>query len=288
MEFWRKIISPTPVRRADASTPPVSPEARLERYKRSWTAVQKSWAALCNPHAIQHTSAFQQQLIHHISAQTRLLLDRPASRLCLEYTLRARVVPELGKIARNSPSGVASAVVRCLVSMIDAADEDFLVDESVCGSISELAGSFHVGLDDEYRESLMELLFNVAATTKVRRGLLGLWFHLARDVGSISETSTFTDVLSIVVGVLLIGIERLSYILCVAGECSCRGTDWGFCQDGATLLYRTGKSRRRTRRMDPLKRPSHDDGGGVPNTPFRQIVNSILVSEHHTLNSLEK
>jgi hypothetical protein len=194
MEFWRKIISTTPVRRADASTPPVSPEARLERYKRSWTAVQKSWAALCNPHAIQHTSAFQQQLIHHISAQTRLLLDRPASRLCLEYTLRTRVVPELGKIARNSPSSVASAVVRCLVSMIDAADEDFLADESVCGSISELAGSFHAGLDDEYRESLMELLFNVAATTKVRRGLLGLWFHLARDVGSVSETSTATDV----------------------------------------------------------------------------------------------
>lgn len=200
MEFWRKIISTTPVRRADASTPPVSPEARLERYKRSWTAVQKSWAALCNPHAIQHTSAFQQQLIHHISAQTRLLLDRPASRLCLEYTLRARVVPELGKIARNSPSNVACAVVRCLVSMIDAADEDFLADESVCGSISELAGSFHAGLDDEYRESLMELLFNVAATTKVQRGLLGLWFHLARDVGSISETSTATDVPSSVVG----------------------------------------------------------------------------------------
>ena len=50
--------------------------------------------------------------------------------------------------------------------------------ESVCISISELAGSSHVGLDDEYRESLMELLFNVAATTKVRRLLLNLWFHL--------------------------------------------------------------------------------------------------------------
>jgi hypothetical protein len=276
------------VRRADASTPPVSPEARLERYKRSWTAVQKSWAALCNPHAIQHTSAFQQQLIHHISAQTRLLLDRPASRLCLEYTLRTRVVPELGKIARNSPSSVASAVVRCLVSMIDAADEDFLADESVCGSISELAGSFHAGLDDEYRASLMELLFNVAATTKVRRGLLGLWFHLARDVGSVSETSTATDVPSSVVR-LLIGIERLSYFLCVVGECSRGGTDWRFCQDGATLLYRTGKPRRRARRMDPLKRSGYNDGGGVLKHPFlTKIANNLLVSEHHTLNSLEK
>jgi len=186
------MILSTPVRKTEPSAPPVSPEARLERYKRSWLSVQKSWQALCNPHAIQHTSAFQQQLIHHITAQTRLLLDRPSSRMCLEYTLRAKIVPQLVKIARNSPSGVATAVVKCLVTMIDTSDEDFVADESVCGSLSELAGSFHAGLDDEYRESLMELLFNVAATTKVRRALLSLWFHFERhrDTGSVSDVST--------------------------------------------------------------------------------------------------
>ena len=77
--------------------------------------------------------------------------------------------------------------------MIDVSDEEFLAHESVCVSISELAGSFHGGLDEEYRENLMELLFNVAATTKVRRMLLSLWFNLegmrSRDVQSVSDVS---------------------------------------------------------------------------------------------------
>jgi hypothetical protein len=73
---------------------------------------------------------------------------------------------------------VATAVVQCLVTCIDVSDEEFLAHNSVCVSISELAGSFHGGLDDDYREALMELLFNVATTTKVRRGLLSLWFNL--------------------------------------------------------------------------------------------------------------
>ena len=206
---------PAPTRKPDPS-PPVSPEARLERYKRGWTAVQvlfplclfplmlkKSWAALCNPHAIQHTSAFQQQLIQHIHNQTRLLRDRSASKLCLEYTLRQKIVPTLVKIAKNSPSQVSTSVVRCLVTLIDVSDEEFLTHESVCVSISELAGSFHGGLDDEYRESLMELLFNVAATTKVKRTLLSLWFHLdgmrSRDGLEISNDvfSVFGDSLMI-------------------------------------------------------------------------------------------
>jgi hypothetical protein len=99
------------------------------------------------------------------------------------------------KIARNSPSLVATEIVRCLVALIDVSDEEFLAHESVCVSISELAGSFHGGLDDEYREALMELLFNVAATTKVRRMLLSLWFNLdavRRDGQSISDLSQDT------------------------------------------------------------------------------------------------
>ena len=51
--------------------------------------------------------------------------------------------------------------MRCLVTLIDVSDEEFLAHESVCVSISELAGSFHGGLDDDYRESLMELLFKL-------------------------------------------------------------------------------------------------------------------------------
>ena len=98
------------------------------------------------------------------------------------------------KIAKNSPSQVATEIVRCLVALIDVSDEEFLTHESVCTSISELAGSFHGGLDDDYREALMELLFNVAATTKVRRPLLNLWFNLDgvrnRDWQSLSESST--------------------------------------------------------------------------------------------------
>lgn len=100
------------------------------------------------------------------------------------------------KIARNSPSLVATEIVRCLVALIDVSDEEFLAHESVCVSISELAGTFHGGLDDEYREALMELLFNVAATTKVRRVLLNLWFNLdglrRRDGESISDVSQDT------------------------------------------------------------------------------------------------
>lgn len=132
--------------------------------------------------------------MQHIRNQTRLLRDRSASKLCLEYTLRQKIVPTLVKIAKNSPSQVSTEVVRCLVTLIDVSDEEFLAHESVCVSISELAGSFHGGLDDEYRESLMELLFNVAATTKVRRMLLSLWFNLegmrTRDVQSVSDVST--------------------------------------------------------------------------------------------------
>ena len=41
MEFWRKIMLPVPARKPESS-PPVSPEARLERYKRGWAAVQVS------------------------------------------------------------------------------------------------------------------------------------------------------------------------------------------------------------------------------------------------------
>lgn len=97
------------------------------------------------------------------------------------------------KIARNSPSQVATEIVQCLVALIDVSDEEFLTHDSVCVSISELAGSFHGGLDDDYREALMELLFNVAATTKVRRVLLNLWFNLDgarnRDAQSISSES---------------------------------------------------------------------------------------------------
>lgn len=97
------------------------------------------------------------------------------------------------KIAKNSPATVATEVVRCLVTLIDVSDEDFIAHDSVCVSISELAGSFHGGLDDEYREALMELLFNVATTTKVQRVLLNLWFNLEavrnRDVQSASDVS---------------------------------------------------------------------------------------------------
>ena len=90
---------------------------------------------------------------------------------------------------------MATEIVRCLVALIDVSDEEFLAHESVCVSISELAGSFHGGLDDEYREALMELLFNVAATTKVRRMLLSLWFNLdsvRKDGQSISDVSQDT------------------------------------------------------------------------------------------------
>jgi len=107
------------------------------------------------------------------------------------------MVPTMVKIARNSPSQVSTEIVRCLVALIDVSDDEFLTHDSVCTSISELAGSFHGGLDEDYREALMELLFNVAATTKVRRPLLNLWFNLDvrnRDAQSGSEISTM-DVL---------------------------------------------------------------------------------------------
>ena len=148
---------------------------------------------MCNPHAIQYTTALQNQLILHINRLNELVRERASSKVCLEYTLRQRIVPTLVKIARNSPSQVSVAVIRCLVTLIDVSDEEFLAHESVCVSISELAGGFHGGLDDEYRETLMELLFNVAATTKVRRVLLNLWFNLdgrIRDGQSGSEVST--------------------------------------------------------------------------------------------------
>lgn len=150
------------------------------------------------------------------------------------------------KIARNSPSLVATEIVRCLVALIDVSDEEFLAHESVCVSISELAGSFHGGLDDEYREALMELLFNVAATTKVRRMLLSLWFNLdavRRDGQSISDLSQDTvrfleritlfccGVLFVRQGPLemeLLTVERLSHLLCIIGECPCRRTDRRF------------------------------------------------------------
>jgi len=125
-------------------------------------------------------------------------------------------VPTIVKIARNSPSQVATEIIRCLVALIDVSDEEFLTDESVYLSISELAGSFHGGLDDDYREALMELLFNVAATTKVRKPLLSLWFNLesgrGRDGQSISETSA----LEVSHFMAMLMLERLSYILCVA------------------------------------------------------------------------
>jgi hypothetical protein len=98
-------------------------------------------------------------------------------------------------------------------------DEEFLAHESVCVSISELAGGFHGGLDDEYRESLMELLFNVAATTKVRRVLLNLWFILdgrIRDGQSGSEVST--DVYSLPSFGLGLTLERFPDLLCIVGE----------------------------------------------------------------------
>jgi hypothetical protein len=158
------------------------------------TNVQKTWSMLCNPQTVQHTSALQQQLVSHIQVQNHILRDRAASKLCLEYTLRQRIVPTMVKIARNSPSLVSKEIVRCLVALIDVSDEEFLTHESVCLSISDLAGSVHGGLDDEYREALMELLFNVAATTKVRKPLLNLWFNLDsvrnRDGQSVSDAST--------------------------------------------------------------------------------------------------
>ena len=158
-------------------------------------------------------------MIQHIHVQTRLLRDRSASKLCLDYTLRQRIVPILVKIAKNSPAKVATEVVRCLVTLIDISDEEFLTHASVCVSISELAGSSHGGLDDEYRESLMELLFNVAATTKVRRALLSLWFHLDvrnRDGQSASDVS-----MDVFLRLAALNLERFPRFLCSVGECSC-------------------------------------------------------------------
>jgi len=40
MDFWRKIMMPTPVTRKRDPSPPMTPEARLERYKRGWAAVK--------------------------------------------------------------------------------------------------------------------------------------------------------------------------------------------------------------------------------------------------------
>src|SRR5579859_6318779 len=40
MDFWRKIMMPSPVSRKRDPSPPMTPEARLERYKRGWSAVQ--------------------------------------------------------------------------------------------------------------------------------------------------------------------------------------------------------------------------------------------------------
>ena len=39
MDFWRRMMLPSPARRR-GSSPPLSPEAHLEKYKRGWTAVQ--------------------------------------------------------------------------------------------------------------------------------------------------------------------------------------------------------------------------------------------------------
>jgi hypothetical protein len=96
-------------------------------------------------------------------------------------------------------------------------DEEFLAHESVCVSISALAGGFHGGLDDEYRESLMELLFNVAATTKVRQVLLNLWFNLD---GRIRDGQSGSEVSSDVFSHFLPGLtlERFPDLLCFVGE----------------------------------------------------------------------
>jgi len=161
--------------------------------------------------------------------QSRLLRDRSASKLCLEYTLRQRIVPTMVKIAKNSPSLVATEIVRCLVALIDVSDEEFLAHESVCVSISELAGSFHGGLDDEYREALMELLFNVAATTKVRRVLLSLWFNLdglrVRDGQSISDVSQDTVFLPMLLPILCFSRCMDGFVclfMCVCLKCFIR------------------------------------------------------------------
>jgi hypothetical protein len=46
MDFWRKMMMPSPVSRKRDPSPPVTPEARLERYKRGWAAVKVPQAPL--------------------------------------------------------------------------------------------------------------------------------------------------------------------------------------------------------------------------------------------------
>ena len=45
MDFWRKMMMPSPVSRKRDPSPPVTPEARLERYKRGWAAVKVTQAS---------------------------------------------------------------------------------------------------------------------------------------------------------------------------------------------------------------------------------------------------
>jgi hypothetical protein len=67
MDFWRKMMMPSPARRRDPS--PVSPEARLEGYKRCWGALQVFYSPephtnsiMCRNHG-QHYAILMQSSI---------------------------------------------------------------------------------------------------------------------------------------------------------------------------------------------------------------------------------
>ncbi|KAF3915293.1 hypothetical protein AA313_de0201928 [Arthrobotrys entomopaga] len=174
MDFWNRLIGNSP------TSPPshkqvliLSPENRLNDFKRIWLTLQHTWR---NGH--QNDPHLQNNLRKPILRLRDLLIEEENQprRLCYNYAYDQQIFIPVSRIAQTSSSIVITAVIKFFSTLIDDEENEFLTAPNFARSLIDFLEHTSRKADPTYETEFVEFLFSLATKIRQNPDTLPLWF----------------------------------------------------------------------------------------------------------------
>ncbi|KAF8455358.1 Retinoic acid induced 16-like protein-domain-containing protein [Terfezia claveryi] len=179
MDFWNRLIggtgSSSALQRRKEQQPhhPVTPDQRLQKFKRIWQQILHTWR-----NARENDEASQDFFQENIKRLNEMLLEeeKRSDRHCMGFAYQQQVYIALSKIGQIARLDVVKETITTFSTLVDTQDENFLGQESFALSLMNFMGKTSQRLDSAFSNEFVKLLFNITAKIRQAPAILPIWF----------------------------------------------------------------------------------------------------------------
>ncbi|KAF2150579.1 hypothetical protein K461DRAFT_295843 [Myriangium duriaei CBS 260.36] len=181
MDFWSRLVGGSGRQGKQTSPRKVTPQQRLDRFKRIYNTVQQTCSRL---QQLSQPGSRIEQLVIDLGILSTLLreeLRSPAPYTCLSFSAANQIYAVIGRAASAcKDERVILEAVTVFSILIDSEMEGFVSNRSFARALMRFSmrvldsGYSFVSTDTE--SQLVEVLFNISAKIRLEPDILSVWF----------------------------------------------------------------------------------------------------------------